>query len=97
MFRGTTPTLSFKFDDIKTTMIDYVELTVNQDGNNIIIKKLSQLGGSFFCRLSEKETLNLKSGTCKVQCKIKLKDGSITATKIESMLVNDILNQEVML
>lgn len=97
MFRGTTPTLTFTFEDIPTTAIDYVEITLNQEEQNVIIKKLHQNGAVFTCHLSEKDTLKLKAGTCKVQCKVKLKDGNVTATKIETLNVNDVLNSEVML
>lgn len=97
MFRGTTPTLFVKFDEIKTSLIDYAELTINQNEKNILVKKLKQNGNEFSVTLTEQETLSLKPGDCKVQCKIRLKDGNITATKVEKILINDILNQEVML
>ena len=97
MFRGTTPTLSVKLDDIKTSLIDYVELTINQNEKNMLVKKMKQNGSEFSVTLTERETLSLKPGDCRIQCKIKLKDGSITATKVEKILINDILNQDVML
>ena len=100
MTQGTTPTISFSFDeDIDFTLIDYCEATFSQNGKNIIIKRLKRNYSDkvYECVLSEKDTLLLKPGTCKVQVKIKLKDGGIVATNIAVLTVNEILNGEVML
>ena len=100
MTKGTTPYISFYFseDELDISLVDYAEMTINQNGQNKIIKRLGldeEL--AFGVLLTEKETLGLKPGTCKIQVKIKLKDGNIVASNIETMTVNDILNGAVML
>ena len=100
MTRGTTPTLTFYFgDDVDMSLIDYGEVTINQGEKNRIIKKLVKdvEKKEFNVFLSEKETLSLKAGSCKVQVKIKLNDGAIVASSIETLTVNEILNGGVML
>lgn len=97
MTRGTTFTLSFSFDEVEITQIKYAEITVNQKGRNVIIKKLTRNGKTFYANFSETDTLSLESGTCDVQVKVKLKDGNVIATDIETLTVNEILNGEVML
>lgn len=100
MTRGTTPTLTFSFgDDVDMKQIDYAEVTINQNGKNLIIKKLAKDVEEKVFRvfLSEAETLSFKAGTCKVQVKFKLTDGGIAASSIETLTVNEILNGGVML
>ena len=100
MTRGTTPTLTFSFgDDVDMSLIDYAEMTINQKGKNRIIKRLTKdtEQNLFSVFLSEKETLSLDSGICKLQVKIKLTDGGIVASSIETLSVNEILNGGVML
>lgn len=100
MTRGTTPYISFAFDpdEIDITMIDYVEMTINQNGKNVIIKKLAlDEEGAFGVQLSEADTLNLKPGQCKIQVKVKLNDNNVLASNIETVSVNDILNGGIML
>ena len=100
MTRGTTPTISFSFDqEIDYKLVDYCEMTLNQNGKNIIIKRLKRnyKDNLYECLLNEKETLLLVPGTCKIQVKIKLKDGGIVATNVSIVTVNEILNGEVML
>lgn len=97
MTRGTTPTLSFSFDEVDIKQIKYGELTISQNGHNVIIKKLQRNGKIYFTNLSEIETLQLRPGNCDIQAKVKLKDGNVIATDIETIVVNDVLNGEVML
>ena len=97
MTRGTTPTLSFTFDEIDINQIKYAEITLNQNGKNVLIKKLKRTGKIYYAYFSEEETLNLKEGICEVQTKVKLKDGNVIATDIEKIIINDILHEEVML
>lgn len=100
MTRGTTPTLTFSFgDDVDISLIDYAEVTIRQKQKNKIIRKLSKdtENEEFSVFLSEKETLLLEAGTCQLQVKIKLHDGGIVASSIETISVNDILNGGVML
>lgn len=100
MTRGTTPTITFSFgDDVDMSLINYGEVTFNQNGKNVIIKKLAKdtVEKVFRVFLSETETLLFKPGKCNVQVKLKLKDGGIAASSIEILTVNEILNGGVML
>ena len=100
MTRGTTPTLTFSFgDDVDMSLIDYAELTIRQQLKNKLIKRLAKDidNNAFYVYLSEKETLSLESGDCQLQVKIKLTDGGIVASSIETLTVNEILNGGVML
>lgn len=100
MTRGTTPTITFFFgDEIDMNLVDYAEVTVNQRGKNLIVKKLVKdtEKNEFSVFFSEKETLSLKEGTCRVQVKFKLLDGGIATSSIETLYVNEILNGGVML
>jgi len=100
MTRGTTPTLTFSFgDDVDMSLIDYAELTIRQQLKNKLIKRLAKdvENNAFYVYLSEKETLSLESGDCQIQVKIKLTDGGIVASSIETLTVNEILNGGVML
>ena len=100
MTRGTTPNLTFSFgEDVDMSLIDYAEVTINQNEKNIIIKRLEKdtEANVFRVFLSEQETLLLKAGKCRIQVKIKLNDGGIAASSIEILTVNEILNGGVML
>lgn len=100
MTRGTTPTLTFSFgDDVDMSLIDYAELTIRQRTKNKLIKRLAKdvENNAFYVYLSEKETLSLDSGDCQIQVKIKLTDGGIVASSIETLTVNEILDGGVML
>lgn len=97
MTRGTTPTLTFTFDEVDVSQIKYAEIALNQKGVNVIIKKLKRSGKQYYVTLSEIETLQLEEGNCKVQTKVKLKDGNVIATDIETITINDVLHGEVML
>lgn len=100
MTRGTTPTLTFSFgDDVDMSLIDYAELTIRQRTKNKFIKRLAKdvENNAFYVYLSEKETLSLDSGNCQIQVKIKLTDGGIVASSIETLTVNEILDGGVML
>lgn len=100
MTRGTTPTLTFSFgDDVDMSLIDYAELTIRQRTKNKLIKRLAKdvENNAFYVYLNEKETLSLESGDCQIQVKIKLTDGGIVASSIETLTVNEILNGGVML
>ena len=100
MTQGTTPTITFDFgDDIDISLIDYAEVTINQNQKNLIIKRLAKDTEEKVFRvfLNEKETLLFKPGTCRIQVKFKLNDGGIAASSIETLNVNEILNGGIML
>lgn len=100
MTRGTTPIISFSFDEeeLDVTLVDYAEVTISQNHKNVIIKKLGLTSeNNFEAKLSEEETLSLKPGFCQIQVKVKLHDNNVVATNIETVSVSDVLHGEVML
>ena len=97
MTRGTTFNMTFSFDEIDIAQIKYAEITLNQNGVNVLIKKLKRYEKIYTVNFTEEETLQLKEGFCDVQAKVKLKDGNVIATDIERIPVNRLLHDEVML
>ncbi len=100
MTRGSTPTLTFSFgEELDVSLVSYAEMTIEQRGKNVIVKRLAldTEEETFNVFLSEKETLSLKEGTCRVQVKFKLNDGGIVTSSIETLSVNEVLNGGVML
>ena len=97
-YENNDQTFSFG-DDVDMSLIDYAELTIRQQLKNKLIKRLAKDidNNAFYVYLSEKETLSLESGDCQLQVKIKLTDGGIVASSIETLTVNEILNGGVML
>lgn len=96
MTRGTTPTLFYDLD-VEPSLIKYAELTMNQNEKNVIVKKLKWNGARYITTLTEEETLSLRPGNCKVQIKMKFKDGNVSSTTIDNIFVKDVLNEEIML
>jgi hypothetical protein len=96
MRRGTTPTLTFTLDDFDYSLISVAQLTIAQGPNDVkvIVKDLNIGPNSLTCSLTEKETLSLKDGRCKVQIKMKLNDDKIVATDVYNVSVKEILNEE---
>lgn len=100
MTRGSTPTITFSFgEELDVSLVLYAEMTIEQRGKNVIVKRLAldTEEETFNVFLSEKETLSLKEGTCRVQIKFKLKDGGIVTSSIETLSVNEVLNGGIML
>lgn len=100
MTRGSTPTLTFSFgEELDVSLVLYAEMTIEQRGKNVIVKRLAldTEAETFNVFLSEKETLLLKEGTCRVQVKFKLNDGGVVTSSIETLSVNEVLNGGVML
>ena len=97
MRRGTTPTLSLMIDDVDFSLIDKAELTLRQREKNIIVKnmKIYVEQAVLQTKLTQQETLLLKSGDCLLQIKVLFNDGNVAATDIITINVQDILNGEV--
>ena len=97
MRRGTTPTLSLMIDDVDFSLIEKAELTLRQREKNIIVKnmKIYVEQTVLQTKLTQQETLLLKSGDCLLQVKVLFNDGNVAATDIITINVQDILNGEV--
>ena len=97
MRRGTTPTLSLMIDDVDFNLIEKAELTLRQGGKNVLIKNLKIYveNAVLQTRLNQKETLSLKSGDCQLQIKVLFIDGSVAATDIQTLNIQDMLHDEV--
>ena len=97
MRRGTTPTLSLMIDDVDFSLIDKAELTIRQNGKNVLIKNMKVYvdHAVLQTRLNQAETLSLRDGECQLQIKVLFKDGNVAATDIQTIYIQDILNSEV--
>ena len=98
MRRGTTPTLSLMIDDIDFSLIQKAELTIRQGGKNVLVKNMKVYVEQTVLqvKLNQAETLSLKDGECQLQIKVLFTDGSVAATDIQTLNIQDILNGEVM-
>ena len=96
MYRGTTPTLSFKFP-FEQDIVDYVWVTLVQGGVIKVDKKLqgsdiSISDDSIKVTLSQKETLRLSHNKIvEMQIRVKFNDGSAVASNIMTESVEKIL------
>ena len=96
MNRGTTPTLTFTFDEIDHSTIVVAELTIQQNYKNVIVRNLEKSNDIFYINLSQEDTLKFSNGICRLQVKFKLNDGNVVVTDILQLSVTDILHAEVM-
>ena len=103
MIRGTTPTLTMKLpsnvpvSDIATAIVSIqqvgrkekidkhlTEMTIDPDKNYLMVK------------LSQEDTLSLfAQKATNLQLKVKLKDGTVSATYLMPLAVVDVINEEV--
>lgn len=103
MIRGTTPTITMKLpsnvsvSDIATAMVsiqqvgrkekidkNLTEMTIDPDKNYLMVK------------LTQEDTLSLfAQKTTNLQLKVKLKDGTVSATYPMPLAVVDTINEEV--
>jgi hypothetical protein len=97
MRRGTTPTLSLMIDDVDFSLIEKAELTIRQGEKNVLIKnmKIYVEQTVLQVKLNQAETLSLKDGECQLQIKVLFRDGSVAATDIQTLYIQDILHGEV--
>ena len=98
MFRGTTTIIEMNLD-IDTSLIEKMYVTFVQK-NDIKFEKeacdCSFNGTTASVQLTQEETLGLTAGEpLKVQVRCKLTDGSVIASKVEVLRVEDVFNEEV--
>lgn len=98
MYRGTTPTLVFTFEeDLQSMDIENMYFTFNQGNQTKIEKDLSSVSittNKVLINLSQQDTLNLdNSSAVEIQCRFKLNGGQSYATNIIKTSVEKILKE----
>ena len=83
IIRGTTPTIRFTFKAVDVNNIESAFLTIKQDDVvvNKDIESATKGDGYIEWKLSQQETLAVKTGFFHIQCKYKLYDESVFASK----------------
>lgn len=98
MYRGTTPTLSFKLP-FDTSDLSAAWVTLAQDGRVIIDKPMSDCvleGNVLAVTLTQEETLKLTAeNRTEVQLRVKTTDGIAMASTIWRVEAEKILKDEV--
>lgn len=104
MFRGTTPTLYFRINNIEDlSLIKDIWITL-KDNKTIVFNK-TLLNGEIdvdlenniiSITLTQQETLSIKSDEVKVQLKIRFKDDNVSVSPIFLLKVKEVLNTRVM-
>lgn len=98
MYRGTTPTLSFKLP-FDTSDLSAAWVTLAQDGRVIIDKPMSDCvleGNVLAVTLTQEETLKLTAeNRTEVQLRVKTTDGIAMASTIWRLETEKILKDEV--
>lgn len=90
VLRGTTPTIRFQYSTVDVENITEAYQTIRQLGNVTIEKKLedARTGEDYIeWDQSQTDTLSLRTGTCEVQCKFKLLDGTVGGSNIYTIEV----------
>lgn len=97
--RGTTPTIRFTFKTIDPSEIVTAYLTLKQNSETIIEKDISsaETGADYIeWKLPQDETKTLDSRyPVQVQCRYKVGDGTVYASRIYTERVYDILKEDV--
>lgn len=95
--RGTTPTVRYTFTKVSVENIQSAYLTIQQ-GETVVTKTLADADtgdGYIEWTLSQAETLSFHEGFIEVQCKYKLTDGKVYASKVVVDEAWKILHDEV--
>lgn len=101
MIRGTTPTLELNVDGIDLTAFKKIVVTLQQQGT-IINRQTGDSGLSvssnvISVHLTQEESLKFKANIdVEIQAKLLSENGEVTATDIERVPVESILNEEVL-
>lgn len=94
IYRGTTPKLVFKVN-FNTALVEKIYITFSQKDRKPVDKELSDCEleeGKVIVKLTQKDTLSFVSKfPVKIQIRVKLTDGTATATKTIEKTVVDIL------
>lgn len=84
MIRGTTPTLEFVLP-FETSLLAEAYVTLSQSDGVVLDKPLSECtldGNKMTVKLTQEDTLKLKTGLVEVQIRAKTIDGDVIASDI---------------
>lgn len=95
MRRATTPTLEIELTDVDMSLVQYASVVIRQ-GETKITKVPEIKGNVVMVHLDQQETLKFKPDYCHVQVRLKMVDGSASASEIMTIEVKDILNEVVL-
>lgn len=99
MIRATTPTHTFNIP-IEANKIQEILVTYRQIGRNILEKRKADMennGNAWFYKLTQQETKLFMADTkVEVQVRVLTTGGDAPASKIFSVTVDRVLNDEVM-
>lgn len=93
MYRGTTPTLYFTMP-FDSTGISQLYITFNQEGKYVLEKTLGDVTYTdkrIELKLTQTDTLQIKSGAIQMQIRVKFEDDSAIASNIIYTTAKDIL------
>lgn len=97
-YRGTNPVICIEVN-FDTTLLEEGYVTFVQNGKIAFEKTVHECeceGNMVMCQLTQEETLELKAGQpLKVQMRVKLTDGTIGASDVECLVVNEIFKDGV--
>jgi hypothetical protein len=100
MYRGTTPTITFKISsDLNFNYIKEVWFTLVSGSKKITKTKsecsLDEDAKTISITLTQEETLKFSTGSVNVQMRILTKEGKAFATPIKTLSINNILKEGV--
>lgn len=102
LYRGTTPTLSFKIEneDFDMTKIEICHITIqNKGGENKTVfdsPTIDTENKIISVELDQEDTLKYKEGKIELQIRIKLDTGRVVATPILVTEMNKILEETIL-
>lgn len=97
MIRGTTPTLEFVLP-FKASILAEAYVTLAQAGGVVLDKPLSECtldGDKMIVKLTQEDTLKLKTGLVEIQIRAKTGDGNAIASDIILTSAQKILKEGV--
>lgn len=95
MYRGTTPTITFTFEDFDPTTAAKIIVTFS-NGLELSGEDLDVSADSISCWLSQAQSLQMPRGNVSVQINFLFADGKRAATEIKTINWDRNLHNEVM-
>lgn len=101
MYRYTTPTLPITISDLNFNTVSLFRVAIEQ--NDVEILKVIDADDAAVdaehktinVALTQEETASFKDGFVNVQVRAKLTGGSVLATKVAKLSVNDVLDEVI--
>ena len=101
MYRYTTPTLPITISDLDFSTVSLFRVAIEQNGVEIL-KVINADDASVDAEhktinvaLTQEETASFKDGIVEIQVRAKLTGGSVLATKVAKLSVNDVLDEVI--